>query len=97
LVLLFISILTAVGWLVPRLIGLSQKDTTAIGMEVTVRSTNLGLLIKASIFPAIVGQPDPMGDAVLFTLLLYGGLMLLISALLIKIVRPQQSPALAQS
>ncbi len=95
IVLLFICVLTAFGWLIPRLMRLEQNDSTAIGMEVTVRSTNLGLLIKASIFPAIVGQPDPMGDTVLFTLLLYGGLMLIISGVLIKINRSHESNVLA--
>ena len=97
IVLLFICVLTAFGWLIPRLMRLEQNDSTAIGMEVTVRSTNLGLLIKASIFPAIVGQPDPMGDTVLFTLLLYGGLMLIISGVLIKINRLHERNVLAPS
>jgi len=97
IVLLFICVLTAFGWLIPRFMGLEQSDSTAIGMEVTVRSTNLGLLIKASIFPAVVGQPDPMGDTVLFTLLLYGGLMLIISGVLIKINRLHERNVLAPS
>lgn len=55
----FIALLTAVGWLLPRLLRLPSADTTAIGMEITVRSTNLGLLIKALLFPAVAGQLDP--------------------------------------
>jgi BASS family bile acid:Na+ symporter len=47
-------------------------------MEVVVRNINLGLLIKASIFPAVIGQIDPIGNMVLFTLLLYGGVQLII-------------------
>ncbi len=79
----FIALLTLVGWFSPRILGLSRRDTTAIGMEITVRSTNLGLLIKAVLFPAVVGVADPWGDTILFAVLLYGGLMLLISTGLI--------------
>jgi BASS family bile acid:Na+ symporter len=42
-------------------------------VEVTVRNTNLALLIKASIFPAVTGQVDPIGDGMFFVALLYGG------------------------
>ena len=41
-----------------------------------IRNGNLGLLIKASIFPAAVGVADPVGDLVLLTVLLYGGFAL---------------------
>lgn len=93
----FIVLLTVVGWNLPRLFGLSVQDTTAIGMEITVRSTNLGLLIKAVMFPAVVGQPDPWGDTVLFAVLLYGGLMLIISGCMIgwqRAGKRNQTPAL---
>lgn len=74
----FIAVITLVGWLVPRVLRVPTADRAAIEIELTVRNTNLGLLIKASLFPAIVGVSDPVGDQVLFTVLLYGGLMLLI-------------------
>jgi BASS family bile acid:Na+ symporter len=56
-------------------------------MEVVVRNINLGLLIKgllikASIFPAIAGSTGTTGDMVLFTLLLYGGQQKLVAALM---------------
>jgi BASS family bile acid:Na+ symporter len=38
-----------------------------------VRNTNLALLLKATLFPAVVGVPDPIGDAVLFVALMYAG------------------------
>lgn len=87
----FIALLCSVGWLLPRVLGLSRGDTSAIGMEITVRSTNLGLLIKAVLFPAVAGQPDPWGDTVLFAVLLYGGLMLIVSAVLIVWRRRQSA------
>ncbi len=66
-----------------RLLSLSKPDSTAIELEVSVRSINLGLLIKASLFPAIAGDNDVLGNMVLFTLLLYGGFQLTAGAILI--------------
>ena len=34
---------------------------------------NLALLVKASIFPAVTGVVDPIGDGMFFVALLYGG------------------------
>ena len=74
----FLMILATASWLLPHLLGVSRPDTTAINIEATVRNGNLGLLIKASLFPAVVGTPDPIGDNVLFTVLIYGGAALLL-------------------
>lgn len=74
---------------VPRLLGNNWSDVAAINIEITVRNTNLGLLIKASLFPAAVGVADPVGDQVLFTILLYGGLMLVLGGTLIGVYRTQ--------
>jgi BASS family bile acid:Na+ symporter len=68
--------LVILSWLVPRLLGLSGPKCTAINIEVTVRNGNLGLLIKASLFPAVAGVADPIGDMVLMTVLIYGGFSL---------------------
>jgi BASS family bile acid:Na+ symporter len=78
----FVAILVVSSWGVARLLRLSREDSTAIEMEVVVRNINLGLLIKASMFPAIAGSAGTMGDMVLFTLLLYGGQQTLIAALI---------------
>lgn len=83
----FLVVLTAASATIPRAMGLSPADITAINIEIAVRNTNLGLLIKASLFPAVVGVADPIGDNVLFTVLLYGGLMLLVGAVLIVLGR----------
>jgi len=56
-------------------------------MEVVVRNVNLGLMIKASLFPAVIGQPDAIGDTVLFALLAYGGMQLIMAAVLIAVGR----------
>ena len=78
IVLLFMLLLASMSLLLPRLLKVNRPDTTAINIEVTVRNGNLGLLIKASLFPALVGVADPIGDNVLFTVLVYGGAALLV-------------------
>jgi BASS family bile acid:Na+ symporter len=83
----FIFTLRFSAWLVSKLANLSAADRTAIEMEVVVRNVNLGFLIKVSIFPAVIGQIDPIGNMVLFTLLLYGGIQLFIGGGIIFIRR----------
>ncbi len=61
---------TAPGWL----LGLSRADLAAIGIETSIRNTNLALLLKVSLFPVIPGVADPLADGVLFAALLYAGL-----------------------
>lgn len=85
LVALFTFALVATGWLAPRLFKLARAESTAIEFEVFVRNTNLGVLLKASLFPASAAATSQLGDTVLFTLLLYGGLQLLISPVLIRL------------
>ena len=66
-----------------KVLSLSKPDATAIELEVSIRSVNLGLLIKASLFPAAAGGADEFGNTVLFTLLLYGGFQLTAGSILI--------------
>jgi len=87
LVVYFAVVLTATGWLAPRLFRLSRPDSVAIEIEVIVRNVNLGVMLKASLFPAATAATSQLGDAVLFTLLLYGGLQLTIAPLLITVYR----------
>jgi BASS family bile acid:Na+ symporter len=87
MVALFALGLAVMGYLVPRVLGLSRADATAIEFEVIVRNVNLGVLIKAALFPAAVAATAAIGDMVLFTLLLYGALQMLVSAPLIWIKR----------
>jgi len=69
-------LLASLSWLIPLLLRRPAPECTAINIEVTVRNGNLGLLIKASMFPAVVGVADPVGDMVLLTILMYGGFAL---------------------
>jgi BASS family bile acid:Na+ symporter len=90
-VVFFTLVLTTTGWLAPRLFRLSKPDSTAIEFEVIVRNINLGVLLKASLFPASVAATGALGDAVLFTLLLYGALQLIVAPILIMLYRPKSS------
>lgn len=53
---------------------LSLNDRFTIGMECVVRNVQLGVLLKASLFPP--GTADEIGDGILYSLLFYGGLCL---------------------
>ena len=85
--LLFLLVLSNISWLMPWALRVARVDTTAINIEVTVRNGNLGLLIKASMFPAVAGVADPVGGAVLSTVLVYGGVALLAGVAQIYIYR----------
>jgi len=89
LVIIFISLLTIISRLSSKLFNLSHTDSSAIEMEIIVRNVNLAVLIKASLFPATTNSIDSIGDTVLFTILLYGGLQMLIAFLMIAIKRKQ--------
>lgn len=61
-----------------------RPDVTAIAVEVTVRNTNLALLIRASIFPASAGAVGaPLADLALFTVLAFAGVSFVLVAPLI--------------
>jgi len=79
IILAFALSLSLLSILVPKLLRLPSKDGTAIQIEVTVRNTNLGLLLNASLFP----PGHALGGTVLMTVLLYGAIMLLLGAGLI--------------
>ncbi len=80
-VMAFIISLRVMSEVIPKLFRNSRDDVIAINIEITVRNTSLGLLIKASLLPAVVGVADPVADNALFTILLYGGAMLVISGI----------------
>ena len=79
IILAFALALLVLSIIVPKLDRLPAKDGTALQIEITVRNTNLGLLLNASLFP--VGHA--LGGTVLMTLLLYGAVMLLLGGALI--------------
>ncbi len=90
LVIAFVIALTIAGWLVPKVLGLVKSDVTAIQMEVVVRNVNLGVLIKASMFPVVAGASNSIGDMVLFTVLLYGAVQMLVAGVVIFACRRAQ-------
>ena len=83
------------AWFSTRLMRLSVRDGLAIVIEATFRNMSLAVAIKALIFPARTGEMDPIGDAIFFTALLYGGVSLFMSIL--PVVwhrrRPEASPS----
>jgi len=83
LVIAFVVALSVAGYVLPTVLGLAKPDIAAVQMEVVVRNVNLGVMIKASMFPVVLGASNTLGDMVLFTVLLYGALQLLIAAVLI--------------
>tara|TARA_B100001540_G_scaffold231024_2_gene205185 strand:- start:3194 stop:4138 length:945 start_codon:yes stop_codon:yes gene_type:complete len=81
--------------LVCRLGGMKAVDSLAVIIEVGFRNMSLAVAVKAVVFPAQAGVLDPLGDAVLFTALLYGGVSLFMSlpAVLINRRLTPASPA----
>jgi BASS family bile acid:Na+ symporter len=55
------------------LLRLRVDDMVTVGLEVVVRNAHLGILLKASLFPAVAGVADPIADGVLYVILFYGG------------------------
>jgi BASS family bile acid:Na+ symporter len=64
----------ALGWL----LSLSVPESFTVGVLTTIRNGNLGLLLKASLFPAVAGA-SPMANAVLYVVLFYSGTALVVS------------------
>lgn len=62
-------------------------DVTAITIETTVRNTNLGLLVRTSLFGAAATRGDPVADLALFTLLAYAGLSFVVAVPLMVVGR----------
>jgi BASS family bile acid:Na+ symporter len=61
------------------LLRFSLPDQFTIGIEVVVRNGNLGLLLKAALFPAGGPAGDVIGDAVLYVVLLYSAVSLVVA------------------
>jgi BASS family bile acid:Na+ symporter len=58
-----------------HLLGFSNRDSMALGIESSMKNINLAVLISASLF-GIKGKNGEFGAGVLFVLLLYGGVSL---------------------
>ena len=63
--------------------GDSSPVDTAITIETTVRNTNLGLLVRTSVFGSTAAASDPVADLALFTLLAYAGISIALTVPLI--------------
>lgn len=88
LIVVFILSLALISWFISwAILKLPLADATAVDMEVVVRNINLGLMLKALLFPAVLGKADPIGDTALLALLLYGGLQIFVAMALIAIRR----------
>ena len=55
-----------------KLFRMSLNDTFTVAIEVLVRNSHLGVLLKAALFPAGDAANDRIGSAVLFAVLFYG-------------------------
>ena len=84
------------AWLTTRAMRLPTRDGLAIVIEATFRNMSLAVAIKALIFPAKAGVIDPIGDAIFFTALLYGGVSLFMSVIPVIIHRRQVLPERTQ-
>ena len=92
LIVVFILVMALISWLISwGVLRLPYQDATAVDMEVVVRNINLGLMLKVLLFPAVLGQADSVGDTVLLSLLLYGGLQTFVAGALIAIRRYKMS------
>jgi BASS family bile acid:Na+ symporter len=88
LIIVFILALAIISWFISwGILKLPRADATAVDMEVVVRNINLGLMLKALLFPAVLGKADTVGDLILLSLLLYGGLQIFVAMALIAIRR----------
>ncbi|MBT8140292.1 MAG: bile acid:sodium symporter family protein [Gammaproteobacteria bacterium] len=79
----FVVVLLLLGFLLPGILGFSNPDVIAINMEVVVRNVNLGLLIKASLFPATAMALQGIAGNALFTILMYASMMIPLALVLI--------------
>lgn len=76
---IFCLLVQLVAFLFCNVLNLPVADRLAIIIKTNYRNISLAVAIKAVIFPATIGTLDPVGDAVFFTILLYGGVSLFAS------------------
>jgi predicted Na+-dependent transporter len=78
--------------LAAKVFRLGTADGLAITVEATFRNISLAIAVKATVFPAQVGVLDPIGDAVLFVALLYGGISMFMTMVPVLIHRRLRRP-----
>lgn len=76
---IFCLLIQLAAYIVCMSLKLPAADRLAIIIKTNYRNISLAVAIKAVIFPAQAGVADPVGDAVFFTILLYGGVSLFAS------------------
>jgi BASS family bile acid:Na+ symporter len=74
----FVALVAGVGIAASLATRRPRPDLTAIAIETTVRNTNLGLLVRTSVFGAAAAG-DPVADLALFTLLAYASISFVLS------------------
>ncbi len=79
----FALLLAGIGIAATTVARPPRPDLTAIAIETTVRNTNLGLLVRTSLFGSTVAGSDPEADLALFTLLAYAGISIALTVPLI--------------
>jgi bile acid:Na+ symporter, BASS family len=83
----FALVLAGVGLAATAATRRPWPDVTAITIEATVRNTNLGLLVRTSVFGAVATGGGSVADLALFTLLAYAAISFVIVAPLIVVGR----------
>ncbi|MEZ5502370.1 MAG: bile acid:sodium symporter family protein [Halioglobus sp.] len=89
---LFILAMQGSAVLVAKALSLASGDGLAINIEASFRNISLAIAVKATVFPARPGVLDPVGDAVLFVALLYGGVSLFMTLVPVLIHRRKNAP-----
>ena len=70
-IILFCVLAQQLGMLPFRLLGWPKPDRLAVGIELTMRNINLGLLLLPILFPAHDESLKGLADGVLFVILFY--------------------------
>ncbi len=78
----------ALGWL----LSLPRREWFTAGVLTVVRNGNLGLLLKASLFPGLAGA-GPIAGAVLYVVLFYSGAALVVSGVAVLARRATERAA----
>jgi len=76
----FAFVLAGIGIAVTAVTRRPWPDVTAITIETTVRNTNLGLLVRTSVFGTAFAAGDAVADLALFTLLAYAAISFAVAA-----------------
>jgi bile acid:Na+ symporter, BASS family len=69
------------AYIVTLIAGMKSADRLAVIIEAGFRNVSLAVAVKAVVFPAQAGVLDPVGDAVLFTIMVYGGVSMILCLL----------------